>query len=84
LANWDNQALLKAIGLEYWNDVFKPALQQQDRSYTTELLSVRNRSAHDETFSNDDAYRALDTAQRLTDRAKYVHQDGNRSRIDRL
>jgi len=64
-ANWDNQALLKAIGQDYWEEVFKSSLQRIDRNYAMELRDVRNKSAHDETFSNDDAYRALDTAQRL-------------------
>ncbi len=63
--NWDNQALLKAIGDDYWNDVFRNVLQRQDRTYAHELKEVRNKHAHDEAFSNDDAYRAIDTAQRL-------------------
>src|SRR5262245_19429756 len=63
--NWDTQALLKAIGHEYWNDVFRNSLQQIDRNYAIELKDVRNKAAHDEPFTNDDAYRAIDTAQRL-------------------
>lgn len=64
-SNWDTQALLKAVGNEYWNDVFRASLQQVDRNYAIELRDVRNKYAHDEPFSNDDAYRAIDTAQRL-------------------
>jgi uncharacterized protein len=67
--NWDTQALLKAIGHDYWNDVFKSSLQQMDRNYAIELKDVRNKHAHDENFSNDDAYRAIDTAQRLLESA---------------
>ncbi len=63
--NWDNQALLKAIGQDYWNDVFRTSLQQIDRNYAMELRDVRNKLAHDEKFTNDDTYRAIDTAQRL-------------------
>lgn len=63
--NWDTQALLKAIGHEFWGDVFRMSLQPVDRNYAIELKDVRNKHAHDEAFSNDDAYRAIDTAQRL-------------------
>jgi hypothetical protein len=63
--NWDNQALLKAIAQDYWNDVFRSSLQRVERNYAMELIDVRNKSAHDEVFSNDDAFRAIDTAQRL-------------------
>lgn len=63
--NWDTQALLKAICHDYWNDVFKNALQPMDRNYAIELKDVCNKHAHDEAFSNDDAYRSIDTAQRL-------------------
>lgn len=62
---WDNQGLLKAIAHEYWNDVFRSVLQRVDRNYAMELIDVRNKSAHDEAFSEDDAYRAIDTAQRM-------------------
>lgn len=67
--NWDTQALLKAIGHEYWNDVFRSILQPVDRNYAIELKDARNKHAHDETFTNDDAYRAIDTAQRLLEAA---------------
>ena len=64
-ANWDTQALLKAVGNDYWNDVFRNVLQPGDRNYAFELRDARNKHAHDEAFSNDDAYRIIDTAQRL-------------------
>jgi predicted AAA+ superfamily ATPase len=67
--NWDTQALLKAIGHDYWNDVFRLSLQPVDRNYAIELKDARNKHAHDEAFSNDDAYRAIDTAQRLLEAA---------------
>ncbi|MCC6527279.1 MAG: DUF499 domain-containing protein [Polyangiaceae bacterium] len=63
--NWDTHALLKAVGQEFWSDVFRSSLQQVDRNYAIELRDVRNKLAHEESFTNDDTYRAIDTAQRL-------------------
>ena len=60
----DAYALLK-IMISSWNQVFKDVLSQKDRSLAHELLEVRNQWAHQGTFSFDDAYRALDSAQRL-------------------
>ena len=36
-----------------------------ERNYVSELIDARNRWAHQETFTSDDAYRALDSAERL-------------------
>ena len=36
-----------------------------ERNYVRELIDARNRWAHQEPFSSDDAYRALDSAERL-------------------
>src|SRR5216683_1519905 len=60
----DAQFLLKAMW-DAWNDIFRAKLSQSDRTYVSELRNMRNRWAHQETFSTDDAYRALDTAHRL-------------------
>jgi predicted AAA+ superfamily ATPase len=60
----DAQFLLKVMW-DAWNDVFRAKLSQTDRTYVSELRDMRNRWAHQETFSTDDAYRALDTAHRL-------------------
>ena len=60
----DVSALLKVLA-DHWNDVFKSVLDQVTRSITYELLDVRNRWAHQATFSLDDTYRALDSAERL-------------------
>jgi predicted AAA+ superfamily ATPase len=60
----DAQFLLKAMW-DAWNEVFRAKLSQSDRTYVSELRDMRNRWAHQETFSTDDAYRALDTAHRL-------------------
>jgi len=60
----DAQFLLKVIWDE-WQSVFRNVLGQSERSYVSELREVRNRWAHQETFSTDDAERALDTMRRL-------------------
>ena len=61
---WDVAALLKLMW-ETWNDVFRSILGPAERGFVGELRGHRNRWAHQEPFSSDDAYRALDTAGRL-------------------
>lgn len=61
---WDQQGLLKAM-ITYWNDAFRSVLGHAERSYVGELLEVRNRLSHNETFTYDDAERALDSMRRL-------------------
>jgi len=62
----DVAALLVVMDRE-WSDVFRQILGKTERSLVNELLAVRNRWAHQETFSSDDAYRVLDSAgRRLT------------------
>ena len=61
---WDVAALLKLMW-ETWNDVFRAILGPAERSFVSELRGHRNRWAHQEPFSSDDAYRVLDTASRL-------------------
>src|SRR5579883_3453273 len=48
-------------------DVFAPKLRRDDRTYVNELISIRNTWAHHGAgdMSEDDAWRALDTATRL-------------------
>jgi predicted AAA+ superfamily ATPase len=60
----DASLLLKLMWAS-WNDVFKKTLGQAERSLVIELKDARNRWAHQETFSSDDAYRALDSIGRL-------------------
>ncbi len=64
LAEWDAAALLKVIW-ESWHDVFRQILGHTERSLVSELREVRNKWAHQEAFSGDDAYRAFDSAARL-------------------
>jgi predicted AAA+ superfamily ATPase len=62
--DWDVAALLK-IMWEAWNDVFRRTLGPAERSLLSELREHRNKWAHQEKFSSDDTYRALDSASRL-------------------
>src|SRR5438128_6095613 len=48
-----------------WGNVFRKTLGQAERSLVSELRDVRNRWAHQEPFSGDDADRALDSTERL-------------------
>src|SRR6266700_4128984 len=62
--HWDTQALLSVMW-DQWNVVFRNVLGKAERSLVSELGDVRNKWAHQEPFSTDDAYRALDSVQRL-------------------
>jgi predicted AAA+ superfamily ATPase len=64
ISEWDAAGLLKLMW-ESWNDVFRRTLGSADRSLVSELRDLRNKWAHQQTFSSDDAYRALDSAGRL-------------------
>ena len=64
IREWDAAGLLKLMW-EAWNDVFRRTLGPSDRSLVSELRDLRNKWAHQQTFSGDDAYRALDSAGRL-------------------
>lgn len=48
-----------------WGDVFRKTLGKAERSLVNELLDARNRWAHQNPFSGDDADRALDSVSRL-------------------
>lgn len=61
---WDAASLL-AVLWNQWNVVFRKTLGQAERTLVSELRDVRNRWAHQNPFSSDDAYRALDSAARL-------------------
>ena len=60
----DAAALLRLMW-DQWNVVFKKTLGFGERSLVSELREVRNRWAHQNAFSGDDTYRALDSAARL-------------------
>lgn len=61
---WDQQGLLKTM-MAFWKDAFATVLGHPERSYVSELLDVRNKLSHNETFTYDDADRALDSMRRL-------------------
>ena len=63
-AGMDVAGLLR-IMWESWNEVYRNTLGHAERSLVSELREVRNRWAHQEAFSSDDAYRALDSTHRL-------------------
>ncbi len=64
LDEWDAAPLLKLVW-NAWHQVFRQVLGQAERTLVSELRDVRNRWAHQEPFSGDDAYRALDSTARL-------------------
>jgi predicted AAA+ superfamily ATPase len=64
VTEWDAAGLLKLMW-EAWNDVFRRTLGPAERSLVNELRDLRNKWAHQQTFSGDDAYRALDSSGRL-------------------
>ncbi|HNP15718.1 MAG TPA: Swt1 family HEPN domain-containing protein, partial [Terrimesophilobacter sp.] len=61
---WDVAALL-AVLWNQWNTIFGRTLGRAERSLVQELRDCRNKWAHQEPFSSDDADRALDSMARL-------------------
>jgi uncharacterized protein len=61
---WDQASLLKTM-MFMWKEAFATVLGHPERSYVSELLDARNKLSHNETFTYDDAERALDTMRRL-------------------
>lgn len=64
IEEWDASALLKLMW-DTWNEVFRKTLGFAERSLVSEIRDWRNKWAHQQPFSSDDAYRALDSAGRL-------------------
>lgn len=62
--HWDSQAILTVMW-NLWHSVFSNKLGHAERSLVSELREVRKRWAHQENFSTDDTYRALDSIVRL-------------------
>lgn len=64
---WDVQALL-TIMFKQWTSVFGKTLGHQERAWVSELMELRKRAAHQgktNAFDTDDAFRALDSVERL-------------------
>ena len=59
----DPRFLLKVL-TEEWR-VFSKSLSRAEQSFATELRDTGNRWGHNDPFSADDTYRALDTMERL-------------------
>ena len=74
LAEWDSAALLRLMW-EAWNDVFRRTLGQAERTLVSELREIRNRWAHQQTFSSDDTDRALDSTERLLTAVSAIQAD---------
>ncbi len=64
MAQWDVAVLLKLMW-DSWNTVFRLTLGHTERSLVSELRDIRNKWAHQEAFTGDNTYRALDSAARL-------------------
>nr|MDP9484837.1 Swt1 family HEPN domain-containing protein [Actinomycetota bacterium] len=61
---WDTSALFGAM-LGQWDDVFRYTLGPPQRSLVHEVRAVRNDWAHEQAFSTDETYRALDSMKLL-------------------
>jgi len=61
---WDVAALLNFMWIK-WNEIYSRTLGNAERSLLSELRENRNKWAHQDTFTTDDAYRVLDSASRL-------------------
>ena len=64
IVEWDAALLLKVMW-ESWNEIFRKTLGPAERGLVGEMRGHRNKWAHQEPFSSDDTYRALDSAGRL-------------------
>ncbi|KAB8314079.1 ATP-binding protein [Tolypothrix campylonemoides VB511288] len=64
LLKQDVSEQLKLI-LNQWREVFKKTLGNAEKNLVGELKETRNAWAHNEPFSTEDAYRALDSVSRL-------------------
>lgn len=61
---WDSQFVL-AVMWDQWNSVFRRRLGLFERSLVSELREFRNMWAHQAKLTDDDAYRVIDSVQRL-------------------
>ena len=61
----EDVAALLIVANREWDKVFRDKLSQSDRSLVNELIEVRNKWAHQESFLTDDTFRAIDSVMRL-------------------
>lgn len=64
IEEWDAAGQLKLMW-DTWNEVFKRTMGFSERSLVSEIRDWRNKWAHQQPFSSDDIYRALDSVGRL-------------------
>lgn len=64
IEEWDASGLLKLMW-DTWNEVFRRTLGFSERSLVSEIRDWRNKWAHQQSISSDDADRALDSVERL-------------------
>lgn len=64
-ASLADPSLQLRVMADSWEVGFRDQLSRADRNVVFELRDVRNRWAHNEGFTADDAYRALDSIERL-------------------
>jgi predicted AAA+ superfamily ATPase len=76
----DDPALLLKVLTEEWR-VFKDVLSRPEQAFASELRDTRNKWAHNEAFSPDDTYRALDSMERLLTAAGAVEPAEELSRL---
>jgi predicted AAA+ superfamily ATPase len=63
--NLSDPQILLGVMWDQWNTVFGKSLGQAERSLVSELRDARNRWAHNEQFTSNDAVRTLDSVERL-------------------
>lgn len=64
ITDWDVAPLLRVM-FAVWNDAFRELLGPSERSLVSELRTWRNRWAHQDRLTDDDADRILDSVERL-------------------
>ena len=64
ISDWDVSGLLRLM-TETWNEVFRDTLGHTGRSLVSELRDWRNKWAHQERLSSEDADRTMDSCERL-------------------
>lgn len=74
-ATLDDPAVSLRALTECWDAGFRSELTRGDRNVAFELRQVRNDWAHNKPFTHDDAYRALDSIERLLTAIDAVESD---------
>jgi predicted AAA+ superfamily ATPase len=64
-ASTNDPAFLLRLMADTWERAFASGLTKSERNLVFELRDVRNKWAHNDPFAVDDAYRALDSIERL-------------------